>query len=52
MEALLYFTDGKTEGQKVLVDVMENTAMDFRNAAVGLFYNPKFVSNNTSKGQL
>ena len=38
------FVGGKTEAEKVLVDMMADNAMDFRNAAVRLFYNPKFVS--------
>eukprot|EP00112_Aurelia_sp_Birch-Aquarium-sp1_P014664 Seg318.20 transcript_id=Seg318.20/GoldUCD/mRNA.D3Y31 product="Glutathione S-transferase Yb-3" protein_id=Seg318.20/GoldUCD/D3Y31 len=34
--------DGETEEEKRRVDLMENQAMDFRNAWVGLCYNPKF----------
>lgn len=33
---------GKTEKERVRVDIMENQAMDFRNGLVQLCYNPKF----------
>jgi glutathione S-transferase len=33
---------GETEAEAVRLDVIENAAMDFRNAAVRLFYNPDF----------
>ena len=35
---------GKTEQEKVWVDMMSDEAMDFRNGWVRLCYNPKFVS--------
>ena len=35
--------DGKTEAEKVRMDIMENEAMDFRNRLVRLCYNPDFV---------
>ena len=35
---------GKTEQEKVWVDMMADEAMDFRNGWVRLCYNPKFVS--------
>merc|ERR1712020_557720 len=34
--------DGKTEAEKVLVDMMLDNAMDFRNGFVTLCYNPNF----------
>ena len=34
--------DGKTEEDKVQVDIMLDNAMDFRNGFVRLCYNPKF----------
>ena len=34
---------GITEQEKVLVDMMADEAMDFRNGWVRLCYNPKFV---------
>merc|ERR1712029_1089233 len=34
--------DGKTEVDKVRVDMMCDNAMDFRNGFVRLYYNPKF----------
>ncbi|CAE1296455.1 GST [Acanthosepion pharaonis] len=37
--------DGKDEKSKVLVDVMENQAMDFRNGFVRLCYGPDFEKN-------
>jgi glutathione S-transferase len=36
--------DGKTESEKVRVDMMENESMDFRNGLVRLCYGPDFVS--------
>ncbi|XP_052832135.1 glutathione S-transferase Mu 2 [Octopus bimaculoides] len=36
---------GETEKDKVLVDVMENEAMDFRNGFVLLCYGPNFEAN-------
>ena len=35
------FAGGESEAERVLVDVMENTAMDFRNGAVRMFYSKK-----------
>ena len=35
---------GKTEEERVRVDIMENQSMDFRNGWVRLCYNPNFVS--------
>ena len=35
---------GKTEQEKVWVDMMADNAMDFRNGWVTLCYNPQFVS--------
>ena len=35
---------GKTEEERVRVDIMENQSMDFRNGWVRLCYNPSFVS--------
>lgn len=37
--------DGKDEKSKVLVDIMENQAMDFRNGLVRLCYGPDFEKN-------
>ena len=36
---------GKTEQERVRVDIMENQSMDFRNGWVRLCYNPNFVSH-------
>ena len=36
--------DGKTEAEKVRMDLIENESMDFRNGLVGLCYGPDFVS--------
>lgn len=36
-------TGGETEEEQIRVDVLENQAMDFRNAFVMLCYNPDFV---------
>ncbi len=44
MKDFLSLSGGKTEAERVKVDIMADTAMDFRNGAVGLFYNPNFVS--------
>lgn len=35
---------GKTEDERVRVDVMAEQSMDFRNGLVRLCYNPAFVS--------
>merc|ERR1711935_690279 len=42
--------DGKTEADKVRVDMMCDNAMDFRNGFVGLSYNPDF--DNLKPGEV
>jgi glutathione S-transferase len=41
--------DGKTEEEKVRVDMLENESMDFRNGLISVCYNPDFVSTHLTR---